>query len=382
MWRRLAGVSAIKIAVIGHIRHPIAPPFMGGMESHCHSLVQALQRAGHDVTLFAAGESDLPGFVPICEQPYENVLPWADWRGTDRLTKYQECAFARAWLAVLAGDFDVVHNNSLFPKLIEWARLDGVPMLTSQHVPPYDQMRAAVRGAADAHTQQFSVTSQSQLGLWQSPEGTIQANMRVIHNGIDLAEWRPAKQPGERMLWYGRITPTKGLAETIQAASMAKAPLDIVGIVEDEGYFASQVTPYLSSTITYKGHLTGAALKNAVCNAKAVVVTPMWDEPFGLVAAEAMACDVPVIAFDRGALREVLGECGTLVPAGDIDALARALRIHDNANHSGNRARALSCFSLEAMVGGYEQAYAAAIAGATLDAASASNASSTVALLA
>ncbi len=137
MPRRPAGVPAIKIAVIGHIRHPIAPPFMGGMESHCHSLVQALRRAGHEVTLFAAGESDLPNFIPICDQPYEKVLPWAEWRGTEKLSQYQERAFARAWLAVLAGDFDVVHNNSLFPKLIEWAQRDGIPMLTSLHVPPY-----------------------------------------------------------------------------------------------------------------------------------------------------------------------------------------------------------------------------------------------------
>lgn len=355
---------------------------MGGMESHCHSLVQALQRAGHDVTLFAAGESDLPGFVPVCEQPYENVLPWAKWRGTDRLAQYQERAFAQAWLAMLAGNFDVVHNNSLFPKLIEWAQRDGIPMLTSQHVPPYAQMRKAVHKAAGARAQQFTVTSQSQFGLWQSANGSVQTNMRVVHNGIDLAEWKPAGKPGDRMLWYGRITPTKGLAETVQAASMAGAPLDIVGIIEDDEYFASQVTPYLRPSITYKGHLTGAALKKAVCNAKAVIVTPMWDEPFGLVAAEAMSCDVPVIAFDRGALREVLGECGTLVPAGDIEALAQAMRAHDNTSHSGNRTRALNCFSLEAMVSGYERAYAAAMAGAALDAASASNASRTIALLA
>ncbi len=206
--------------------------------------------------------------------------------------------------------------------------------------------------------------------------------MRVVHNGIDLAEWKPALRPGNHMLWYGRITPTKGLAEAVEAASLAGALLDIVGIIEDETYFASQVTPYLSPSIAYNGHLTGAALKSAVSKAKAVIVTPMWDEPFGLVAAEAMSCDVPVIAFDRGALREVLGECGTLVPAGDVEALAGAMRAHDNTNHSGSRARALDCFSLEAMVGGYESAYAAAIAGAALDAASASNASSTVALLA
>ena len=124
--------------------------------------------------------------------------------------------------------------------------------------------------------------------------------------------------------------------------------------------------------------MTGEALRKAVCHARAVVVTPMWDEPFGLVAAEAMACDVPVVAFDRGAMKEVLGDCGTLVPAGDVEALAHAIACLDPGRHYGNRARALGIFSLEAMVAGYESAYAAAIAGV----ASASSISRTEALLA
>ena len=223
---------------------------MGGMESHCHSLVRALEDVGHDVTLFAAGQSDLACFQPICERPYEDVLPWADWRGTEHLANYQQRAFKRAWDEILQGKFDVVHNNSLFPQLIDWARRDGVPMLTSQHVPPFAIMRDAVERAAHASSQQFSVTSNSQMRLWNPPGRAINANIRVVYNGIDLSAWRPAKKRGERMLWFGRITPTKGLREAVFAARQSNTALDIIGIVEDTDYFEEHIAPYLSPQIT------------------------------------------------------------------------------------------------------------------------------------
>ena len=79
----------MRIAIVAHLRHPIAPPFKGGMEAHCHTLVTALQAAGHDVTLFASGDSD-PALPIAAATPihYEAVLPWAHWRGTPELTDF------------------------------------------------------------------------------------------------------------------------------------------------------------------------------------------------------------------------------------------------------------------------------------------------------
>ena len=84
----------MRIAVIAHLRHPIAPPFKGGMEAHCHALVTALQAAGHDVTLFASGDSDptLP-IVAATPSHYEAVLPWAHWHGTPALTAFSGAGF-------------------------------------------------------------------------------------------------------------------------------------------------------------------------------------------------------------------------------------------------------------------------------------------------
>ena len=376
----------MKIAVVAHIRHRVAAPFMGGMEAHCHTLTNALRRRGHEVTLFAARGSCDEDLTAICE-PYEEVLPWERWRGTDRLARYQREAFAGAWDSIARGAFDVVHNNSLFPGLIEWAGRDRIPMLTSQHVPPFGAMHDAVEDVGALDWLQFSVTSQSQLGLW-SP--AARRNMHVVYNGIDLAEWPVQKHRGNRLLWFGRITENKGLREAVEAASRAEVALDIAGSIEDRPYFDHWVMPYLGETIRYLGHLGGDALRQRVSRALACIVTPMWDEPFGLVAAEAMACGVPVIAFDRGAMREVLGACGALVPAGNVQALAKAMRLARTLDGAACREEIASRFSIDAMLDGYERCYAQAMAAAALpgsradcpEAACASSSAKTEALLA
>ncbi len=351
----------MKIAVIAHIRHPIAEPFMGGMESHCHQLVTALTRRGHDVTLFAAGGCPLAQAQPICDKPYEQVLPWKDWHGTRELGAYQNAAFLKAWNAVRDGRFDVVHNNALFPPLIEWAAADGIAMVTSQHVPPFGAMRAAVRQHSHCDWQRFTVTSHQQLDLW---EGCNLSNFAVVHNGIDTGNWPVAKTRGNRLVWFGRITENKGLREAVQAALLSGIPIDIIGTIEDETYFADAVAPWLSETIRYRGHKMGSALRKCVAGALAAVVTPLWDEPFGLVAAEAMSCGVPVIAFDRGAMREVLGDCGILVPGGDIVALAGAMADAARLDGSKCRQRIETYFSVDRMLDGYEACYRTVMASA------------------
>ena len=351
----------MKIAVVGHIRHAIAAPFMGGMESHCHQLVSALEKRGHEVTLFAARGSDAKDLQPICDGPYEDCLPWQEWHGSDALCAFQDRAFGRAQGAIEAGRFDVVHNNSLSPAMIDWGRISGHPIVTSQHVPPFLAMSEAVARARDTASSQFTVTSCHQLGIWA---GSVGDNMHVVPNGIDLDDWREAPDRSDYLIWFGRITPNKGLREAVTAAQIAGARLKIVGTIEDRAYFDEHVAPRLGDAISYEGHLAGAQLATIVAGARAAVVTPMWDEPFGLVAAEAMAAGVPVIAFDRGAMREVLGDCGWLVPAGDAQALAQAMSRAGEFDGAACRDRVRARFSVERMIEGYEAIYAKAVAGA------------------
>ncbi len=351
----------MKIAVLAHIRHAIAEPFSGGMEAHCAGLYQGLRDAGHDVTLFAAAGSTDSDLVEICEAPYEAVLPWNRYRGTPQLTQYQDAAFDRAKTVILNSNFDVIHNNSLYPGIIEWAALHAIPCVTSQHVPPFKTMADAVAAASASAAALFTVTSDSQLLLWDGPS---RRNMRCVPNGIDTDVWRPGATVGDYFSWAGRIVPNKGLAEAITAARIAGVKLRIYGPIEDVSYFTDRIEPLLRDGVEYHGHARGASLAQSVAGARGALVTPLWDEPFGLVAAEALACGVPVLAFDRGAMREVIGHCGTVVPPGDVDALAAAIGNADRIDRAGCRKRAVEHLSLGAMIAKYESCYASAIRGA------------------
>ncbi|MFD1786142.1 glycosyltransferase [Sphingomonas floccifaciens] len=348
----------LRVAVVAHLRHPIAEPFMGGMEAHAALLVRTLVAEGHDVTLFASGDSapDLP-LHPIAAEAYEATLPWALWHGRQELSDWLDTAYAGAWQAIREGGFDVVHNNSLSAPIHDWAMRDGVPMVTSLHVPPFARLREAVARNM-APWLRLTVTSASQLPLWA---GTADGRIAVAHNGIDLDRFRFSADKGDRALWCGRITPTKGTVEALQAATAAGIALDIVGPIDCATYFA-EVEPLIVGGHRYLGHLAGDALVERMRTAAMLLCTPRWDEPFGLVAAEALACGTPVVALDRGALAEVVGDCGAVVAS--VDTLAAAMRTAGDISPYACRARAEAMFGAPAMVARYADSYAAAISGA------------------
>lgn len=329
------------------------------MEAHCHSLVQALVERGHDVTLFASADSDpaLP-VRAITDRHYEAVLPWAHWHGTPELSAFQEEAFARGWAMIADGGFDVVHNNTMHPSLHSWALRDRMPMVTSLHVPPFDGLAHSVATYRAPWLRQTATSHAHRASWWATPP----AGASVVYNGIDPGAWRYRPTGNGRAIWCGRITPTKGTAVALDAARAAGIGLDVVGPVDCMTYFEEEVAPRLDALRVWRGHLSGAALVDAIGAASIMLATPMWDEPFGLVAAEALACGVPVAALERGAMREVIGDSGAFAPdpAGLPDAIARALTIP----RAQCRARVERLFSIDRMIDGYEVAYAAAISGA------------------
>lgn len=354
--------APLRIAVVAHVRHPVRPPFMGGMEAHVYHLARALQARGHDVTLFAAGDSEagVPLF-PIVERHYEPDFPWHDYHGTEALNDYVDAAFERAAGALLRGDFDVVHNNSLHRYPPRLARVRRLPTITSLHVPAFDMLRRAVHESA-APWSRFTATSHTHASSYWGDDLPPEAH--VVPNGIDVAGWPFGKTGDGSMLWAGRIEPNKAPHLAVRAATLADLPLSLYGPVEMPDYFDAEIRPFLSERIRYCGHVSGGELARAMRHAGAFAFTPMWDEPFGLVAVEAMASGLPVAAFDNGAAREVVGEeAGRFAASGDVAGLAWAMTSALEVPRERPRSRARGRFALERMVDAYERVYRAAIAG-------------------
>ncbi|WP_281827435.1 glycosyltransferase [Jannaschia rubra] len=355
----------MRIALVAHIRHPIAPPFAGGMEAHSWHLARHLADRGHEVTVFASGDSasGMPAGVrvhAVLPVHYDAEFPWHRYHGTTVLTDHLDHAYARAARDLLRGRFDVIHNNGLHRFIPRLAASEGLPMVTSLHVPPFDVLRRAVHDSV-APWVRFTTTSQVQVRRWW-PDGAP-AEASVLSNGIDLADWPYVPQGDGSAVWCGRITPTKGTHLAAQAARLAGVPLTIFGTIEHRDYFEAEVRPHLSSAIRYGGHLAGPALAREVGKASALLFTPLWDEPFGLAAIEAMATGLPVACIDMGAVREVVGDTGTYAPPHDPEALAEALKAAIGMSRPACRARVERHFSVQRMIDRAEDIYTEAIAG-------------------
>ncbi|MDX5349783.1 MAG: glycosyltransferase [Paracoccaceae bacterium] len=344
----------LRIALLAHARHPIAPPFMGGMEAHCFHLAHALAARGHEVTLVAAGDSrvDVP-VLPLLPRHYDRDFPWHEFHGTDRLNAYLDASHAEALARIGRMGFDIIHNNTLHRYPPRLARAARVPMVTSLHVPPFDALQRAIR---ESHAPWHRITGCSARHLsayW--PEGAPDEG-HVVPHGTDLKDWRFCPKGDGSAVWAGRITPNKAPHLAIAAARAAGVPLTLFGMIEDHGYFDAQIRPALGGDIRYGGHVGASALAAAFGAASVLLFTPQWDEPFGLTAIEAMACGTPVAAVRMGAVEEVIGDAGRYA-APDGTGLDRALLAAMTIPRAQVRRRVEGRFSLERMVDAYEALY-------------------------
>ena len=160
----------------------------------------------------------------------------------------------------------------------------------------------------------------------------------------------------------GRITPTKGTHLALKAARLAGMPLRFYGTIEDQTYFDEKIVPLLGPSVQYGGLFQGEDLVHAVARSSVLLFTPLWDEPFGLAAIEAMACGLPIAAIENGAIREVAGNVAEYSDA-EAEHLAGALRKAINIPRTKARRRAERLFTLGQMLSAYEALYSQAVDG-------------------
>ncbi len=349
--------TALRIALIASSRHPISQPFAGGLEAHVWHLARALARRGHEVSVFAAPGTDRElGCRTLRVRP---LLVSESARGDASMVPEAFMADHHAYLTLMIelagsarGDFDIVHNHSLHYLPVAMAPTLSIPMVTTVHTPPTPWLESAVDATGGAGTR-FAAVSRHTAAAWR---GAVR-RISVVPNGIDVDRW-PAGPGGGPLLWFGRITSEKAPHLAIEAARRARWPLVLAGPISDQRYFDERVRPHLDDDTRYAGHLNQTRLAALVGGASAALVTPMWDEPYGLVVAEAMCCGTPVIAFARGGIPEVVvPQSGRLVAAGDVTQMADAIPDAVRLSRTEVREHALRNCSAEAMLRAYLDLY-------------------------
>ena len=341
-------------------RFPIAEPFAGGLEAHVWGLAERLRGHGHDVTLFAGPGSDPRLGVEVLDLRRPRLSEAA--RADVSMSAPEWVDEHHAYLQLMvrlgrtaADDFDVIHNHSLHHLPIAMASTVPVPMVSTLHTPPTPWLESAIQVEDDCRVT-FAAVSAHTAAAWSH----LIPDAHVIHNGVDVERWHPGPGGGP-LVWFGRLVPEKGAHLAIDAAVLAGRSLRLAGPISDRMYFEQELRPRLAQPgIEYVGHRSQAELVRLVGDASAVLVTPCWDEPYGLVVAEALACGTPVCAFARGALPELLEpDCGRLVAPGDVHGLAAAVGDATRLSRAAAREHAVRECSLERMVDRYEDLYGA-----------------------
>ena len=338
----------MKIAQISSVYLSVPPKTHGGTEWIVHDLCRQLTRRGHRVELFASGDSQV-------DCPVQSVLPVAS-LDDPQSTVYLEKEFETRNTFNLyrqADRFDLIHAHwpTLAPYFSDFTKTPT--LLTYAYIEKdlHDYYRATFRNCAPVCV---SRAQAKMLGDESLP---------VVYNGVDLDGIPFGESPEDFFLIVGRMTPGKGIAEAIAIAKKAGVRLLIVGHVTShlpwsEPYFDTQVKPHIDGEqIEYIERLPRRGLLDIMCRAKGFLFPLQWDEPFGMVAVEAMAAGTPVLAYARGAMPELIndGETGYLLRT--EDEMIDALRAVDKLDRRRCREWVKENFSVEQMVDGYEKLY-------------------------
>lgn len=335
----------MRIAQIAPLTEPVPPELYGGTERVVSLLTEELVSRGHEVTLFASGDSETSARLVSVTREALRLGP-EDVDPNLHLMLELSQVFERAHR------FDVIHSHVDYYAL-PFARLVNTPVVTTLHG------RLDLRGLRSVF-ERFSDAPLVSISDNQR-EPIPRANWAAtVYNGTDLAEFTFNETGGDDFVFVGRICPEKNIEGAIAIARRTGVPLRIAAKVDsvDLEYYDSVIKPLIDGRqVEYLGELGGADKDQLLGSARALLFPVDWPEPFGLAMTEAMACGTPVLALRRGSVPEVVEDGVTgLVRDSEDDLVAVADEV-TRLSRRACRDRVERLFSVAVMTDGYESVY-------------------------
>lgn len=338
----------LRVAVVAPPWMELPPDAYGGVEAMCSDLVDALVRRGVEVTLLAPGEHGTTA-------AFRPTGPVADPRLMGQAPEVVHAAQLPELLADLG--VDVVHDHTFAGPLV--AASHGLPTVVTAHGPVQGELGRYYR-ALSAGATLVALSDAQRAGL---PSARWAA---TVPNGVRPDRFPFRAERGEYALFLGRMSPDKGPVAAIDAARAAGIPLVLAAKCRENAevaYFEHAVEPLLGGDVEWVGEVGGRRKLDLLAGARCLLFPIDWEEPFGMVMIEAMACGTPVVALRRGAVPEVVdhGRTGWVCdrPAELPGALLRAHEIDPR----DCRALVEGRFSDAALAGNYERVYRRIAAG-------------------
>ena len=340
----------LNIAMLAPPWLPIPPEGYGGIEQVVDLLCKGLVELGHQVTLFAAPGSRSSATVrEVLPQSYPDEIGQS---------LHEIDHVARVFDAVAeAGEqgepFDLLHDHCGFTA-VAFASCIPIPVVHTLHGP----FRTDSGDFYSYHGRRAWLVAISEAQRASAPPGLQIAG--VVPNPIDVAEWPFKSEKQDYVLWVGRFDDTKGAHRAIAAAQSANVPLVLAGPIQpgQESYFEEEIEPHLDNDrMRYVGEVGGAEKQELFANARALLMPIRWDEPFGMVMVEALACGTPVLAFPQGATTEIVQHelNGYLVD--DEQAMAAAVGDLHKIDPAACRESVATRFSSETVAASYVEIY-------------------------
>jgi glycosyltransferase involved in cell wall biosynthesis len=350
----------VKAAIVAPLVSAIREPQGGGSQAFVADLARGLAGRGHEVHVYAATGSEIPGVTVIDTGVDPGSLAATLYRAAGPPAPDPAAAapaFASAYSAVRETRYDVIHNHAFDAPAISLAAALDTPVVHTLHLPPDAAIAAALRQLSqEGQPPAVACVSAFQAGTWR----------RVARVDAILPPYVPTRSvpwsdaAGDGTVFAGRLSPEKGAAEAIDIARAAGTRIDVYGDVYDARYVREQIDPRRDAPgVAVHQGVPRTSMWAAMARAAVVVCPARWDEPFGMAAADAQACGTPVVAFKRGGLGEIVvdGVTGFLVAPDDIQAAADSVRKATGISRTACREHAERNLDLERSLDAHEQLY-------------------------